>query len=64
MCLHDAEGSLLVLIYIHNILPPSCFHLALSRVMPCTLAHPFVLSDNDCRMQPPTFQTCKLNVVA
>jgi hypothetical protein len=56
-----AKGDLLVLVYVHSILPPSRFHLAMSLIMPCTLIHPFILFSNAYRMQPLAFQIYKLN---
>ncbi len=44
--LFNVEGNLLILVYDHNIFPPSCFHLVLSFVMLCTLAHSFVIFGN------------------
>jgi hypothetical protein len=56
----NVKGSLLVSIYVHNILPPFCLCLAISLIMPCTLVHPFILFSNIYRMQPPTLQIHKI----
>jgi hypothetical protein len=57
----DVKNNLLVLIYIHSILLPSCLLLVLSLIMPCTLVHPFVLFNNAYKMQLLALQICKLD---
>jgi hypothetical protein len=57
----DVEGSLLVLVYIHSILPPSYLCFAISLVISCTLIHLFVFLDTAYKLWPLTPQIYKLD---
>jgi hypothetical protein len=55
------EGSLLVLVYVHNIFPPYCLHLPLVVVMPCTLIHLSIFVNSAYKIEPLAFQIYKLD---
>jgi hypothetical protein len=59
--LFDVESNLLVVIYVHNILPPLHFHLVLSFIIPCTLVHLSKLVGSICKMWLLVLQICKLD---